>query len=166
MATSLEVSAKIQVLANLYGSSPHAGAIVEEFVNNSGGRQLTQGTGSGNADRVYHKSGTLAAAATDSYNTLAAGSLVDYLNQAIDLDELKGLGVKCLTGSIKLEAPATGFIGIFTDATDLLNIPLGCTVLFDFGATGLDVTTNSKFDITDLAGGSGSTYELIFWGAQ
>lgn len=166
MATVLNVSARLQVLANLQATSPHTGSVIEEFVNSTGGRQWVQGTTSGAADRVYHKSGTLSAAAVDSYNTLAAGSLLDVFAQAIDLDELKGIGVKCLTGSIKIEAPASAFIPIFTDATDLLNIPLGATFFMDFGAIGLDVTSGSKFDITDLAGGSGSTYELIFWGAQ
>lgn len=166
MATVLEVSATVKVVASLTATSPHAGAVIEEFVNNTGGRQWVQGTASGAADRVFRKSGTLIAAATDSYNTLAAGALLDVYAQAIDLDELKGIGVRCVTGSIKIEAPAANFISIFTDATDLLNIALGATFFMDFGAAGIDVTTNAKFDITDLAGGAGSTYELIFWGAQ
>ncbi len=166
MATTLSVSLGISALADYTATTPHEGAVTEKLLNNTGGRQWTNGIASGQADRVYRKTGTLAAAATDSFNTLAAGALLDVYGQGIDLDELKGLVIKCTSGSIKLDAPAANFIGIFADASDLIKVPLDCTMAFDFGASGLDVTTNSKFDVVDLAGGAGSTYELMFWGAQ
>ena len=41
----------------------------------------------------------------------------------------------------------------------------GDTWAINKGAAGLDVTTNSKFDITDTAGGAGSVVEVSFGGA-
>lgn len=165
MSTSLSVSLRIIAQADLTPSSPITGAILARLENATGGRFWTQGTSVGNADRVFLTDMTLTAGQTVSYNTLAAGALTDIYGQAIDLDELKGLIVLCNTGAIKIDAPAANFIGIFADASDL--IKLGATHCFamDFGATGLDVTTNSKWDIVETASAA-ATYSIMFWGAQ
>ncbi len=164
MATAAAALLQILAKANLTATSPHEGDVREDLENTTGGRRWTDGNASGQVNRVYRKTGSLGAGATDSYNTLAAGALTDVYGQTIDLDELKGLVIVPLTGSIRLEAPAANFIGIFNDATDLLNVPAG-GLAFDFGAAGLDVTVNSKFDITETTGAATATYELWFIGA-
>ena len=166
MPTSASASMLIQVQAAVVGSSPVLGTLQGDMSNGATGARWTQGTGSGNIDRVFRKNYTIAAAGTQSFNTLAAGSLTDIHAQAIDLDEIKGLMIKCVTGAIKVDAPATGFMGFFGSATDFIVLAAGQTLALEFGATGLDVTTNSKFDLIDTAGGSGSTVEVAFFGAQ
>lgn len=159
----------ITIRSSLTPSSPHAGDTIDDLENVVGGHATTQGQGASQADRVYHKLGTLAAAATDSYNTLAAGSLLDSQGQAIDLDELKMISVKCLTGAIKIDAPAANAMGFFGTATDFVPLRAGQTWGLDLVGTdglGLDVTVNSKFDIVDTFGGTGSTYEIEFVGAN
>lgn len=167
MASSLNVHLLMQMAADLVPTSPHAGAILEKIRNNANatdGTRWTQGTGSGQVNQLYVVSGSLASGATNSYNTLAAGALTDIFGTTIDLDELKGLILIPLTGSIRIDAPAANFIGLFADATDLLNVPSG-GLAFDWGAAGLDVTTNSKFDITETTSSATATYLLAFWGA-
>lgn len=164
MATSLSTLLHIIGQADIKSTSPHTGTIVDKIENTTGGTIWTNGTGSGKADRVYFRSrSALGAGATDSYNLLAAGSLVDVYNQAIDADELKALVLKVTSGAVKLEAPAANFIGIFADASDviLLGASAKCnTIAFDFGAAGLDVTTNASFDITETSGATTANYEL------
>ncbi len=167
MASNLSALLLISAEANIVPSSPYEGPGVRATLNNgSSGARLTDGTGSGQADRVYRKSGTLAASATDTINLLAAGSLTDALGQAIDLDELKQLVVKCVTGSIKVVRPSSNGLTFFVAANDGINLSAGQTNATDFGAGGLALSTNATFEITDTAGGSGSTYELYLVGAQ
>lgn len=136
------------------------GTVTQDLTNQTGGRRWTDGTGSGQVDRVYKRVRTMTSGETQSYDLLAAGSLTDALARAIDADELKGLVIKCTSGSIALEAPATGFIPIFSDATDLLLLSAGHTVAFEFGAAGVDVTSASKFDIVEKAA---STAAYTLW---
>lgn len=168
MASSLQVHLLMQMVADLAPTTPHAGAVLERIRNNANatdGSRWTQGTGSGQVDQLYVVQGSLGAGATNSYNTLAAGALEDIYGAAVDLDELKGMILVPLSGAIRLEAPAANFIGLFDDASDLLNVPAGGMAL-DWGAAGLDVTTNSKFDITEDTGAATATYLLAFWGAS
>lgn len=166
MATVLNVGLRIEAIAELTATTPHTGSVVDALNNGSAGERWTDGQGSAQCDRVYRASVTLAAAGSVSYNLLAAGGLTDAFGQAIDLDELKGLVIKCTSGLIKIDAPAANFLTIFADASDLFRIANGATFAMSWGAAGLDVTSSSKFDIVDLNGGSGSTYEIEFWGAQ
>jgi len=165
MATSLGVSLRIIAQADLTPSSPITGAILAKLENATGGRFWTQGTSTGNADRVYLADVTLTSGQTVNYNTLAAGSLTDIAGQAIDLDELKGLIVLCNTGAIKIDAPAANFIGIFADANGAIKLGAGNCAAFDLGAGGLNVATDSKWDITETASAA-ATYSIMFWGAQ
>jgi hypothetical protein len=165
MSTSLAVSLRIVAQADLTPSSPITGAILARLENATGGRYWTQGTSTGNASQCYIADVTLSSGQTVNYNTLAAGALVDTGGATVDLDELKGLIVLCNTGAIKIDAPAANFIGIFADATDKIRIGAGQCVAFDFGPGGLDVTTNSKWDIVETASAA-ATYSIMFWGAQ
>jgi len=149
----------IDARGDLTPASPHGNPIAHNLENATGGRGWRNGTGSGQIDRILLGSFTLGAAATDNYNLLAAGSLTDVLGQAIDADELKGFVVKCTSGEITLEAPASNGLAFFKAASDGVVLSNGHTLGVDFGAGGLDVTTDSKFDVTD-SGGAGSTYTL------
>jgi hypothetical protein len=125
-----------------------------------------QGTASGQVDRPYKRVRSIGAGSTDSYNTLAAGALRDIDGQIIDLDEMKALVLRCLTGSIRLVASAGTPIDLFAAAGDGLNISAGHAIAVSFGAEGLDVTVNSLFEITETTGAATASYELSFVGAQ
>jgi hypothetical protein len=139
-----------------------AGAVTQDLTNQAGGTRWTDGQGSGEIDRVYKRVRTMTSGETQSYDLAAAGGLTDALARAIDADELKCLALKCTSGSIALEAPASAFIPIFSDASDVLLLSAGQTLAIDFGAAGLDVTSGSKFDIVEKAAGTaGYVLELF-----
>jgi hypothetical protein len=117
-------------------------------------------------DRVYQVDGTLTALQVAQYDVLAAGALTDVLGDAVDLDELKGFTLTCVTGSIKIVAPAANFLAVFAAAADALHLSVGQTLAFDFAAGGLAIGTSSKFNVVDTAGGVGSTYSLMFVGSN
>ena len=119
MSTSLATLVQIRALAELSPASPLTGAVKGEIVSE---QRTTNGQGSGQADRAYFASRSLSASATHTYNVLAAGSLTDLLGQAIDLDEIKGLAVECLTGAIKVVGGASNALAAFTGAARL---PIG-----------------------------------------
>lgn len=149
----------LQCMAFMGAALPATKGNQGDLNNGTNGTGFADGTGSGEADRVLLASSSLGAAATDSYDLLAAGSLTDIQGNAIDADELKGFAVKCLTGGIKVVGGVGTPLPIFTGSTEGLMLGPDQMVAFDLGAVGNDVTTNSKFDITDLGAGS-TTYEI------
>jgi hypothetical protein len=162
------VSARFHIVgrADLQPASPFSQSIGHTLENVTGGEGWRNGTASGQVDRVYMVSGSLGSGATDAYDLLAAGSLTDALGQAIDADELKALILRCDTGAIEMTANATNGIGLFKAASDGINLGAGNTAGFSFGAAGLDVTTDSKFNITEATSGAAATYTLWLIVAQ
>ena len=156
----------ISLVASTVPASPVAGELTASLENGSGGARWTDGQASGMIDRAYRVEGTLAAAAVDTYDVLAAGSLRDINGAVIDLDEIKGLVLKCNTGSIKFLAPAANFLTFFGATGDYINLTAGQMIAVDFATAGTLLTTNSKFNVVDSFGGSGSTYSLMFIGSN
>lgn len=165
MATNVNALLQIRALATVTATSPASGDVVLECVNAPGGTRWTNGTGSGNVDRVLFRSETMASGETDSYNLLAAGGLTDIYGQAIDADELKGIIIKCLTGSISFKAPASNFLTCFGAAGDKIKLAATHCQAIDFGAAGLTLSTSASFDIAE-EGSAAATYELWFDVAQ
>lgn len=158
--------------AQVAPGSPYEGEIRSLLENVSGGRRYTNGTGSGQVNTVYYRNrtatgdGTLGAGGTDSYNLLAAGALTDVFGATVDMDELKMLVVVVDSGAIKIDAPAANAIPIFADPTDVILLASVKCIALDFGAAGLDVTTNSKFDIIETSGATAAGYYLLAIGAS
>lgn len=156
----------ISLRGSVAPAAPRDGALGAVVENGSSGDRWTNGQAAGMVDRIYRRDSTLAAAATDSYDLLAAGSLTDILTQAVDLDEAKAMVLACLTGSIKMVAPALNFLPIFGGAGHLINLSAGQMMAFDLGASGLLLSANAKFEITDTFGGTGSTYSIMIAGSN
>ena len=91
---------------------------------------------------------------------LAAGSLEDIIGQAIDADEAKALVVLCTDGEIKVTGAAANGLGCFTAASEGNALSEGQFVAIGLGKAGLDVTVNSKFDITETSGTATAAYTL------
>lgn len=162
MASTSQVRLLVDAMASISPSAPDSGNILRRILIDMA---WTQGSGSsGVIDQVYFAEQSLTSGQTVSYNTLAAGALKDLFNVTIDLDELKGLIILPLTGAMRLEAPAADFIALFNDASDLLNVP-GSGLVLNWGAAGLNVTTASKFDVTETAASTAS-YRILFWGSS
>lgn len=166
MAAVTSARLVLSLVGSTVPASPVAGELTASLENGSAGARWTDGQASGMVDRVYRVDGTLAAAAVDAYDVLAAGSLRDINGAVIDLDEIKGLALKCVTGSIKLLAPAANFLAFFGATGDYINLTAGQMIAIDFGAGGTTLSTSSKFNVADTFGGAGSTYSLMFIGSN
>lgn len=169
MARSSGARMIISLLAYATPALPRTNALQVELNNGTGGEFWTEGRGSKNVDRVWRNAGdsvTLGFGATDSYNLLAAGGLLDILGDTVDLDELKGIEITCLTGAIAFKAPAADFLPCFGAAGDLIKLAAGHTIGISFGAGGLSLSTSGKFDIIETSGAASATYCLEFIGAN
>lgn len=166
MAAVTSARLVLSLVGSTVPASPVAGELTASLDNGSGGARWTDGQASGMVDRVYRVEGTLAAAAVDTYDVLAAGSLRDINGAVIDLDEIKGFALKCVTGSVKLLAPAANFLAFFGATGDYINLTAGQMIAIDFAAAGTTLSTNSKFNVVDSFGGAGSTYSLMFIGSN
>jgi len=148
-------------------ADPGASGTVQAVVENAnGGRRWANGGGSGQVERVYKRIRTLASGATDTYDVLAAGSLVTPGGQPIDLDEVKALCLHVVSGECKLVATGASFLGVFTAASEGIKLSAGQTVALDLGAAGIDSTTASQFAVTETSASASVEYRLAFIGAQ
>jgi hypothetical protein len=162
MSTSLASLVQIRGLAELSPASPLTGAVKGEIVAEL---RTTNGQGSGQADRAYFASRSLTSGQTHTYNVLAAGSLTDMLGQAVDLDEVKGIVVECLTGAIKVVGGASNGLAAFTGAGDGIALSAGQTIGLEFAAAGVTVGSNGTFEVTETAS-STATYKILIIGAN
>lgn len=166
MATDLSAVMILAGSATLDPSDPHAGSIVHNLGNGSGGRRWTNGQGSAQADRVYLRSQSLSAGGGELYNLVSAGGLTDILGQGIDLGELKGLILRCISGSIRFEGHASNAIPFFNANGDAVILSAGQALAVDFGAAGLDVSSNSRFHVHENTGSAAADYKIWLIGAN
>lgn len=164
--STLSARLHIKAAADLLPAAPHTKPVGHSIENAAGGQGWRNGQASGQVDRVLLANGSLSSGGTTAYDLLAAGSLTDVLGQAIDADELKGIVIKCLTGNIEVTGDATNPIGFFKAGSDGINIPTGATFAMDFGDAGLDVTTDSKFSVTESTSAAAATYQIWLVVAQ
>lgn len=156
----------ISLVGSTVPSTPRGGEITASLENGSAGARWTDGQSSGQIDRIYRADGAVAAAATASYNVLTAGALTDLLGTLINLQKLKAFELYCISGAVRWVAPAANALALFGAATHSVALSAGQTLAIDFGAAGLSVGANGKFDVTDTAGGAGSTYSIMFVGSN
>lgn len=169
--SSVQASLLVEFLSTLApatvsGPGGSSQAVAQNLRNAVRGESWTYGAGSGQVNQVFLDEVTVSSGATDNYNVLAAGAHLDVFGNTIDLDELKGLVIVPTSGSIRLEAPAANFLDIFDDASDLLDLVSSSVFCMAWGAGGIDVTTNSKFDITETTSAASATYLIAFWGTS
>ena len=123
------------------------------------------GQGSGQVDANYRAALSLLASGTTTLNVLAAGGLLDAFGNTLDLDELKGLVVKCLTGSISITGVASG-LTCFTGVDEGIKLGAGQTFAINFGAAGLAVGAAGSIKISETSTTLPATYEIALVGAE
>ena len=162
--TTANATVIIDIQAEMTPDSPLTGRIKGNASNGSRGRSWTNGVGSGQIGQVYREQHTIGTGATVSFNTLSAGGLIDIAGDAVDLDELKWLYIEVVSGRVEFIAPAANFLDVFKATGAALDLAPGHKICLEWAAAGLDVTTNSKWDITDIT--TGSVVEVSFGGAK
>lgn len=163
MPTSQTSRVQISATASIQPSTPNTGAILAAITADL---QLTPGSGAGKADQAYRVDGSLTASGSDTYNVLAAGALKTPLGETVDLDEVKAVIVKCLTGTVNVEAAASNGLGCFTGAGEGVKLAAGQIFALGLGSGG--VTVGSAGSLTVAEAGSpaaAATYELLIIGS-
>jgi hypothetical protein len=126
---------------------------------------VVDGQASGEVDQAYRVLGTLAASGTVTYNLLAAGALEDAFGNVVDLDEIKGMVITCLTGAIAVTGVASG-LTCFTGTDEGIKLAAGQTMALNFGAAGLSLSTNASIKVAETSTTLGATFELLLVGAE
>jgi hypothetical protein len=134
-------------------------------------RTITSGTGSDQADLLWHDERTLTNGATESLD-LHGGTLSNSWG-AVTFDKVKGIAVfnYSMTDGIKIGGVASG-IGLFNATTDILILPAASATnkpsLFLIeapAAAGINVVTNDEIKVAH--GGTTTntiTYDIVVWG--
>jgi hypothetical protein len=132
---------------------------------------LADGTGAGQADRLFSDTRTIAASSNDDLDL--AGVLVDALGATITFARVKGLYVAAATANtnnVLIGAGTNPFINLL-NATGVITLRPGAWITFGVGAT--DATgaavTAATGDILRIANsGAGTTvnYDIIIIGAS
>ncbi|MFZ4605158.1 MAG: hypothetical protein ACOYM5_02770 [Caulobacter sp.] len=131
--------------------------------------QFSPGAASGLADLLFSDERTLAASATENLDL--AGSLTSPLGSTLTFVKVKAIMIVAAAGNTNNVqvggAASNGFTGPFADATDIVNIPPGGTLLLVHPTTGWTVTasTGDILKIANSGGTTGVTYKVVVIGA-
>lgn len=165
MALVTELVSRITAnLTNTVGLSPvQAPLAVEDHF------QLANGTGSGQADRVYSVTNTLGASATANLDL--AGSLTDAFGTALTIVKLKLIRVTAAAGNtndVQVTRPASNGVPLFLAASDGLPVMPGG--VFEWCAPGAGITvtaaTGDLLTFTNSAAGTSVTYSVVLVGTS
>lgn len=160
---AVEASMSLGLRISQTSQSPASGgSITYETADND---TWASGQGSGEVDQPFRVLGTLTASATVTYNLLAAGALEDAFGNVVDLDEVKGIVVKCLTGNIAVTGTTNG-LACFTGTDEGVKLGPTQSFGFNFGAAGLSVGSNGSIKIAETSTTLGATFELSLVGAE
>lgn len=135
----------------------------------TGLNRLTAGTGANKADKLFSDQRTLAASATENLDL--AGVLSDPFGVILTFAKVKAIYVHASsanTNSVCVGGHATAaFTGPFSDATDIVCIPPGGTLLVSAPSAGWTVTatTADLLKIANSGGTTGVTYDVVIIGA-
>jgi hypothetical protein len=133
---------------------------------------LADGTGTGQADRIWHDTRTLAASATEDLDL--AGVLVDAFGATVTFARVKGLVVATLaanTNNVVVGNATSNAWAALLGATGTLTVRPGAVVACFAGpadAVGYAVTagTGDLLKVANGAGGTAVTYDIIVIGAS
>ena len=131
---------------------------------------LTDGTGLGQADRIFKDTRTLTASATEDLDL--AGSLTDVYGATVSFARIKALIVLAASGNtnnVNVTRPASNGVPLFLAAGDGLPVkPGGGFAWFAPDATGIAVTggTGDLITLTNSAGTTSVTYDVVIIGAS
>jgi len=131
---------------------------------------LLSGTGTNQADRIFHDNRTINASATDSLD-LAGGGLVDPFNAALTIVKLKLVYVyadPANTNNVVVTRPASNGVPLFAAAGDALPVLPGGEFLWVAPGAGITVTptTADLLDLVNSAGGSQVKCDVVLIGTS
>ncbi|MCO1575026.1 hypothetical protein M8C13_04535 [Crossiella sp. SN42] len=131
---------------------------------------LLNGTGLGQANRVFSDTRTVVASGTDSLDL--AGPLTDAFGAALTFAKIKAVVVVAAggnTNNVVVTRPAANGLPLFAAAGDAIAVrPGGMFVWVAPDATAVAVTadTGDLLDVVNSAGGSSVTYDVVLIGTS
>lgn len=132
---------------------------------------LSSGTGANQASNIYHAQRTLAASATENLDL--AGTLTNAFGVTLTFTKIKAIIIHAAaanTNNVQVGGAASNaFVNWVADATDIINIrPGGTLILVAPDSTGYAVTAGSGdiLKVTNSAGSTGVTYDVIILGVD
>lgn len=147
---SLDLSAPVDRLSKTYAFS------------------LTDGTGSGKGDLLFHDKRTLADGASEDLDL--AGALSDAFGDTLTFVKIKALIIKNLSATQTLtigNATSNAFVGPFGAATHTLKVQAGAQAVLVMDPVGYSVTAGTG-DLLKIANSAGAScdYEIVIVGAS
>jgi len=145
-------------------------SVATDVLNYNKRIELATGTGSNQADLIFHDQRTLIASATEDLDL--AGSLTDQFGTTLTLARIKGIVVTAAaanTNNVNVIRPASNGVPIFLAAGDGMPVkPGGRFEWWAPDATGIAVTagTGDLLTFTNSAGTTSVTYDVIIIGAS
>lgn len=166
MSLSATITARVQ--ANLSSALDLATAAVP--LDKLSRLTWTSGTGTNQADKIWHDQRTLAASANEDLDL--AGGLTDALGATLTLAELRLLMVTASsanTNNVVITRPAANGVPLFSAASDAISVRPGGVFLWagplDGGVT-VTAGTGDLINISNSGAGTSVTYDIVIIGAS
>lgn len=130
---------------------------------------IASGTATGQADRVFSDTRTLAASASEDLDL--AGSLVGPLGTTVTFAKLKALVVVAAAGNtnaVRVTRPASNGVPLFLAASDGIDVLPGGTFMWVGPGAGVAVTasTGDLITIANSSSGTSVSYDVIIIGTS
>ena len=165
---SLTSAISVNLLTKQVGSND-LGSVTFDM-NKTDKLNMASGTTTGKADLIYADTRTLGASATEDLDL--AASLTGAFGTTLTFVTVKAIYFKAASGNTNnvevTPAAANGFNGPFNAAADQVDIKPDGAFLITAPGTGWTVTagTGDLLTITNSAGGTGVTYDVVFIGTS
>lgn len=130
---------------------------------------MATGTGTGQADKIFHDTRTLTASGTEDLDL--AGVLTDPFGAALTFAKLKAVLIKAAdanTNNVVLSRPAANGVPLFSAASDAISILPGGVFCWVAPGAGVTVTagTGDLLTFTNSAGSTSVTYDVVLIGTS
>lgn len=146
-----------------------AGTLIYNDATDTSPREYADGTGNGQANKIYTSMArSLAASANEELDL--AGVLLDPAGAALTFSAVKGIFVEAAAANtndvVVGNAASNGFVGPFGGATHTIAVKPGGKLLIEAPNTGWTVTagTGDKLKILNGAAGTSVAYDIKIWG--
>jgi hypothetical protein len=132
--------------------------------------RLTEGTTSNKADKLFSDTRTISASSSENLDM--AGTLTDPFGVTLTFATVKAIYVKASSANTNNVcvggAASNGFLGPFSDATDIACVKPGGVLLITAPATGWTVTatTGDLLKVANSSSGSSVSYDVVIIGTS
>jgi hypothetical protein len=170
----MALTTRLRASVNAQQTSPRDTGTASDPISQAVSISLDDGTGAGQANRVFADTRTLSASATEDLD-LAAGALTDAFGTVLTFAKIKAVYVSAAAGNtnnvVVGGAASNTWVGPFGAATHTVAVkPGGVLALFagDADTNGYAVTagTGDQLKVANSGGTTGVTYTLVIVGTS